>query len=140
MTPSDLVSLARCAHRVRLDRVGDQAERVSASAFLELLWEGGREHEEDIIDGLGIEAAPFDPDPDVRIDATKVLMAEGRPLIYHGLLRSGALVGEPDILQRIERPSNLGSFAYLPVEIKNAGAFENGDPDKPKELYLLQLC
>lgn len=139
-TPTDLVSLSRCAHRVRLDRVGDLTERVSASAFLELLWEGGREHEEDVVDGLGIEEAPFDAEPAVRIAATKALMAEGRPLIYHGLLQSGSLVGEPDILQRIEQPSNLGSFAYLPVEIKNAGAFENGDPEKPKEPYLFQLC
>lgn len=40
MTPSDLVSLSRCAHRVRLDRVGDPAERIPAGAFLQLLWEG----------------------------------------------------------------------------------------------------
>lgn len=140
ITPSDLVSLSRCAHRVRLDRVGDPAERIPAGAFLQLLWEGGREHEADVIDSLGVQTVPFNPDPDIRIEATKALMAEGPQLIYHGLLRSGALVGEPDILQRIDQPSDLGAFAYLPVEIKNAVAFEDDDPDKPKEPDLLQLC
>lgn len=140
ITPSDLVSLSRCAHRVRLDRVGDPAERIPAGAFLQLLWEGGREHEAEIIDALETQAVPFNRDPDARIEATKAVMSEGPPLIYHGLLRSGALVGEPDILQRVEQPSNLGPFAYLPVEIKNAAAFEDNDPDRPKEPDVLQLC
>jgi len=139
MTPTDLVSLSRCAHRIRLDRVGDPAERVPAGAFLQLLWEGGREHEADIVDEMEVESVPVSSDPEARIEATKVAMAEGVPRIYHGLLRSGRLVGEPDILERIDQTSSLGAFAYVPVDIKNAGAFEDGDRDKPKEAYLLQL-
>ncbi len=139
MTPTDLVSLSRCAHRIRLDRVGDPAEQVPAGAFLQLLWEGGREHEADIVGEMDIDAVPVGPDPESRIEATRAAMAEGVPLIYHGLLRSGPMTGEPDILERIDQPSALGAFAYVPVDIKNAGAYEDGDPDRPKESYLLQL-
>ncbi|HQP42819.1 MAG TPA: hypothetical protein PLV66_04045, partial [Thermoanaerobaculales bacterium] len=44
-TRTDLANLARCACRVYLDAAGDPAEKLYASAFLELLWESGPEQE-----------------------------------------------------------------------------------------------
>jgi uncharacterized protein len=66
-------------------------------------------------------------------------MKRGSQLIYHGYLTHGALVGEPDLLERVEEPSNLGEFSYAPVDIKSGSAFE-GRSQNPKTGYVMQLC
>lgn len=138
-TATDLANLVRCAHRVYLDANGDPSEKVPASGFLQLLWENGRAHEETVIAALPITEAPTRCDPSQRASETLQLMRAGTELIYHGLLRSGDLVGEPDLLERVAIPSALGDFSYIPVEIKNAGAFEDDAGERPKESYLAQL-
>lgn len=138
-TATDLANLVRCAHRVYLDANGDPTEKVPASGFLQLLWENGRAHEETVIAALPITEAPTECDPSQRVSETLELMRAGTPLLHHGLLRSGDLVGEPDLLERVAIPSALGDFSYVPVEIKNAGAFEDDAGERPKESYLAQL-
>lgn len=138
-TPSDLANLTRCAHRVYLDAAGNPAEKFPASAFLELLWEGGLLHEERIVAGLGVIDAKVSDDPAERIAETRRLMAAGEPRIYHGYFEKDDLRGEPDLLERVERPSHLGAWAYLPIDIKNAQVWERKKIPTPKEKYLLQL-
>lgn len=138
-TPTDLANLARCAHSVYLDAAGDPADKLPASAFLELLWEGGLVHEERIVAALGAVDAKVSEDRDERIAETKRLMALGERLIYHAFFQKGDLRGEPDLLERVERPSSLGAFAYVPIDIKNATVFEKRKVPTPKEKYLLQL-
>lgn len=138
-SPTDLANLARCAHRVYLDAAGDPAEKLPASSFLELLWESGVLHEERIIGGLGAVDAKTSDDKAVRIAETKRLMAVGTPLIYHAYLQRGDLRGEPDLLERVEHPSALGTFAYIPNDIKNSSVWEKRKDPTPKEKFLLQL-
>lgn len=138
-TPSDLANLARCAHRVYLDATGDPAAKLPTSAFLELLWEGGLFHEERIVAGLGVVNAKVSDDPTERIAETHRLMATGERRIYHGYFEKDDLRGEPDLLERVERPSTLGAWAYLPIDIKNAQVWERKKIPTPKEKYLLQL-
>lgn len=138
-TPSDLANLARCTHRVFLDHTGDPAAKLPTSAFLELLWEGGLLHEEKIVASLGVVDAKVSDDPTARIAETVRLMQAGTPRIYHGYFEAGDLRGEPDLLERVERPSALGAWAYLPIDIKNAQVWERKKIPTPKEKYLLQL-
>ena len=79
-TPTDLANLARCAHRVYLDVAGDPAEKLPASAFLELLWESGRYHDNRVIAALRAVGAKVSDDKAIRIAETRRLMAEGTPL------------------------------------------------------------
>lgn len=136
---TDLVSFARCPHRVHLDATGDPSERVPASAVLQLLWESGNAHEARVIAGMEVVPVDHDRSTAERIATTLDLMRAGTPRIYHGYLASGDLTGEPDILERVDYRSALGPFSYVPVDIKCASAFEHGDPEKPKRHYLMQL-
>lgn len=138
-TPTDLANLARCAHRVYLDVAGDPAEKLAASSFLELLWESGLLHEDRIIACLGAVDAKVSDDKAARIAETRRLMAAGTALIYHGYFEVGDLRGEPDLLEKVEHPSALGAFAYIPVDIKASSVWEKRAIPTPKEKFLLQL-
>lgn len=138
-TPTDLANLDRCAHRVYLDAAGDPAEKLPASAFLELLWESGLLHEDRIVAALGAVDAKISDDKAERIAETRRLMAAGTPLIYHAFFQKGDLRGEPDLLERVEHPSAFGKFAYIPSDIKNSTVWEKRKEPTPKEKFLLQL-
>jgi predicted RecB family nuclease len=139
LTATDIANLARCAQRIYLDAHGDAAAKLPPTTVRQLLWEEGREHEEDVISALDYVTVPYGSAAD-RLVATRALMASGAPLIYHGYLEAMELAGEPDLLQRVEQPSLLGEFAYVPVEIKNGAAFTTPKKAHAKLPYALQLC
>lgn len=138
-TATDLANLDRCVHRVYLDAAGDPTEKLPASAFLELLWENGRLHEDRIVTALGAVDAKISDDKTVRIVETRRLMAEGTPLIYRGYFEKADLRGEPDLLEKVNHSSALGAFAYIPTDIKASSVHGKGKNPKPKEMFLLQL-
>jgi hypothetical protein len=55
-TASMLYDLVSCPHRVSMDLFADPTERDRVSPFVQLLWERGLAHEEEVIRGL---AVPF---------------------------------------------------------------------------------
>ena len=125
-----------------LDVAGDPKEKLPASAFLELLWESGLLYEDKIIASLGAVDAKVSEDKSVRIAETKRLMAAGTPLIYHAYMEAGDLRGEPDLLEKVEKvehPSKLGAFAYIPTDIKASSVYDKKRHPEPKEKFLLQL-
>ena len=139
LTATDIANLARCARRIYLDAHGDPAAKLPPSTVRQLLWDEGREHEEEVIAGLEYATVLHGP-PDERLAATRELMRKGERLIYHGYLEAMGLAGEPDLLQRVEQPSLLGAHAYIPVEIKNGGAYTTPKKSRAKLPYALQLC
>ncbi|MEO8381684.1 MAG: hypothetical protein ABI779_18630, partial [Acidobacteriota bacterium] len=138
LTATDIANLARCAQRIYLDAHGDPAAKLPPTTVRQLLWEEGREHEEDVIAGLEYATVPHGTAGE-RIAATRELMRAGAPLIYHGYLETIGLAGEPDLLQRVAQPSLLGEHAYIPVEIKNGGAYTTQKETRVKLPYALQL-
>lgn len=138
LTATDIANLARCAQRIYLDAHGDPAVKLPPTTVRQLLWEEGREHEEEVIAGLDYATVPHGT-PTERIAATRELMRAGAPLIYHGYLETIGLAGEPDLLQRVAQPSLLGEHAYIPVEIKNGGAYTTPKKSRVKLPYALQL-
>lgn len=139
LTATDIANLARCAQRIYLDAHGDARAKLPPTTVRQLLWEEGREHEEEVIATLDYATVPAGSAAD-RIAATRALMSSGAPLIYHGYLEASGLSGEPDLLQRVEQPSLLGAHAYIPIEIKNGGAFTTPKKTRAKLPYALQLC
>src|SRR5439155_18348798 len=124
LTASDISSMTRCAHRVYMDRFGNPAERVPYPEFLQILWESGRLHEDEVVAGLEV-VSPAGDDFESRCQATLQLMTSGAPLIYHAVLSADGLSGEPDLLRRVKDPSRLGAHSYVPVEIKAGRAWED---------------
>ncbi len=139
-TATDIANYVRCARRSYLDVHGDPAKKLPPSAFLQLLWEGGRVHEDDVIGRWAAVPVPAGTLPE-RAAKTVQLMEKGVPAIYHGLLQTNDLVGEPDLLVRLDGyVSRYGLYAYIPVDVKNGNAFTDAANTKPKPVYAVQLC
>ncbi len=138
LSATQLADLTRCNHRVFLDANGDATERLPASPERQRVWQEGREHEARIVEGLAITriaGATYEE----RIAGTVALMRTGADLIYHALLASGDLVGEPDLLKRVDHTTVLGNFGYVPVDVKNGRATKSTESGTTKPAYAVQL-
>jgi predicted RecB family nuclease len=138
ITASMLYNLIQCPHRLNLDLHEDPSKKDLESKFVELLWEKGTLFESEVIGKLQI---PF---TDLSIFSyeekelrTLEAIKKRTKLIYSGRIRSGNLLGEPDILRFDER------MGYVAGDIKS-GAGEEGDEDeeneRPKKHYAVQLA
>jgi uncharacterized protein len=133
ISATQIYDYVQCPHRVFLDAFGDRALRDEPNAFVQLLWEQGIEHEENIVSSLSITA---DMSQVAKVDReleTLAAMHRREPLIYSGRLTSGDLVGEPDLLQ-------LRGSGYIPGDIKSGSGFEGDESEgRLKKHYAVQL-
>lgn len=138
VTASTLYDLVSCPHRVALDSFEDPTKRDKVSAFVKMLWERGSAHEDSVIENLAGSKPVLDlsaVSEAEREARTLEAMRDGAPLIYQGRLRSGDLLGSPDLLRR-------EGDGYVPIDIKSGRGEEGGDDDTdptPKEHYAVQL-
>src|SRR5512140_2980016 len=106
---SHLYDFAVCEHRIALDFELDRALRTPPDAAMRLLTDHGRRFEERIASELGYpEVRVESGDHDAAAAATLDLMRRGVPGIYQGVLVSGRLLAQPDLLERAEGASALG--------------------------------
>ena len=132
-----LYDLVSCPHRVSMDLFADPVERDRVSPFVQLLWDRGVAHEEEVMDGADL------PYLDLSIYAgaekerhTLEAMDRGEPLIYGGRITSSDLLGNPDLLRR-------EGGGYIAGDIKSGAGEEGGNDDsdgKPKKRYAVQLA
>ena len=59
-------------------------------------------------------------------------MRSGVDYIWQASLRNAEMRGTSDLLERIEEPSSLGSWSYIPIECKLSS--------HPRPIYLVQAC
>jgi predicted RecB family nuclease len=100
ITGSMLYDMIQCEHRPYMDVFANPALRESPDPFVELLWEAGQTHEEDVIASLGlsfVSAASYDLAE--RESQTRAAINAKASLIYGGRISSGDLLGEPDLLR-----------------------------------------
>jgi len=114
----------------------ERINRPPAEVLEVLLREQGVEHERQLLTQLkqsgrslvrlsgGQSAAAYAE----ALDA----MRGGADVIWQASLRTEELRGTADLLQRVERPSRLGSWSYIPIECKLSS--------HPKPIYLVQAC
>lgn len=141
ITASKLYNFIQCEHRIWRDANGPQDEKSKdTNPFVQMLWDKGVAHEENIVQGLGKVLDLKDAgSEEERIQKTIDAMKMGVPLIYQGVLRNGDLLGIPDLLQ------NNGDGTYLPIDIKSGmgveGVDEENDNDgKYKKHYAVQIA
>jgi len=141
ITASKLYNYIQCEHRIWRDVYGPQDEKSKdTNPFVQMLWDKGVAHEEKIVEGLGQVLNLKDAGTEEeKIQKTIEAMKMDVPLIYQGVLRSGDLLGIPDLLQ-----SN-GDGTYLPIDIKSGmgveGVDEENDNDgKYKKHYAVQIA
>lgn len=139
ITAKLLYDYIQCPHKVWRDLYGPQEEKiVEANPFIELLWQKGLQHEEEIIRKIGEYVDVSKGSYEERIFKTISEMKKGSSLIYQGILQYQELLGIPDLLRKVS------NGIYMPIDIKSGagleGMGEEEDEGKPKKHYAVQLC
>ncbi|MCM1985125.1 hypothetical protein [Lyngbya confervoides] len=137
-SPHDLIQFVNSEFACWMDRFSlenlDTAPKKEApDEMLQSLLQLGREHEQNFLQSL------LEQGTDVcRIDhrggfsATQAAMQAGRAWIYQAALEAGDFLGYADFLVRVDEPSNLGEWSYIPLECKLAL--------QPNPDFVLQSC
>ena len=131
---SDLVNHLACRHLTALNLAVARAERAAPKTWdpeLKLLRDRGLAHEEEYIrhlvsvgretttiSGVGLDAE--------TVGATEAAMKAGCDVIVQGALSHGNWGGRPDILSRVETPSQLGGWSYEVTDTKLAQETRGG--------------
>ncbi len=114
----------------------ERTPRPATKALEELLFDAGLEHEKVLIAQLKRNHKRVTElrgkQDEADYDATLEAMRSGADFIWQASLRNGEMRGSADLLERIEQPSALGNWSYIPIECKLSS--------HPKPIYLVQAC
>jgi predicted RecB family nuclease len=114
----------------------ERAPRPQADALDELLFSSGLQHEQVLIERLETAGSTVSKlrgrQDEQDYTATLDAMRSGADYIWQASLRNNEMRGSADLLERIERPSALGAWSYIPIECKLSS--------HPKPIYLVQAC
>ena len=134
LSATDLVGHINCRYLTQLDLKvarGTLSKPAYYDPTLEVLVERGRRHEQAYLDhlaSLGLQVttiAGVGIDP-AALAATLSAMKQGAPVIAQAALQSGQWGGRADVLLRVEKPSNLGTWSYEVVDTKLAQETKGG--------------
>lgn len=125
---TDLVAFLECEHLTSLDLLDldSPLPRAPEDEQVALIQQKGHAHERAYVEQLRARTRHFvdisERRGDIweRIGFTIEAMRAGADIIYQGALTSGDLVGYPDFLRRVERPSPFGAHGYEVVDAKLA--------------------
>ncbi len=131
LTATDIYKTFQCPHWPYYDRFATpeerQAKRTQTEGELKRQ-EDGVAHEAEVVARLfaGQEMEQPLETADLEQDFTRTLelMRRGVPYIYHGTLVDGGWAGRPDILERRDGESSLGSWHYVPKDVKSTQEIE----------------
>jgi predicted RecB family nuclease len=140
LSASDLVGHLYCRYLTSLDLAvanGRLAKPFIWDPVLEVLAERGALHEQDYVDHLKTSGLSVTAIDGVGVDSNAVTqtleaMKTGAQIIVQGALQDGHWSGRTDILRRVEKPSELGSWSYEVVDTKLAR--------ETKGSTILQIC
>ncbi|MEK7545618.1 MAG: TM0106 family RecB-like putative nuclease [Patescibacteria group bacterium] len=111
----------KCPHWVYWDIFGDPKDKGDVPPMLQKLREDGVLHERRCVEKLGpYEEMPSGGEPEELFAATLKAMKRGAALIYQGTLLDGEWSGRPDLLRRVETPSDFGDWSYEAIDIKSS--------------------
>lgn len=141
LTASKLYNYLQCNHRVWRDVYGPQEEKIQeTNPFVQLLWDRGVQHEQEVVGKLGEFVDLGDGDQQTRIANTNQALTDRVALLYQPVIVHGNLLGIPDFLRRLD------DGTYIAVDIKSGRGFEGtdeegtGDGPKLKKHYAVQLA
>jgi len=137
-SPKDLIQFLQSDFATWMERAFlEQPEQFPAPAepdeMMTVLTQLGNEHEQRYLNKLLSNGEQiYQVETRGGFEATAAAMVEGKPWIYQAALRYGDWVGYADLMRRVEVPSQLGDWSYIPVECKLAL--------NPKPYFVIQLC
>jgi predicted RecB family nuclease len=120
LSATDLSNFLSCRHRTALEMAAARGTRRKPKwddPLLDLLFKRGLEHEKAYVeslqaDGRQIVSVAELKDPDAGVGQTLAAMRAGADVIVQAALREGCWYGRPDVMQRVEVPSELGPWSY----------------------------
>jgi predicted RecB family nuclease len=126
--------VAICERRVRHDLHGDPAGRDPVSAFVQLLWEGGRQHEKEVLSTIGDGVVDLRDlrCPDHRFVATVDALESDARIILGARLEVDDRLGLPDIIERIDGE-------WVAGDVKSGCALD-ADGKRPRLEYAVQVA
>jgi uncharacterized protein len=142
---TDLVGHLSCAHLTSLNverlegRVDPPPKRAASTA--DLAAEKGDEHERRHLEilrgehGAGLVEISKDGGPSGLEDAAKATreaMEAGAAVIYQATFLDLPWMGYADFIERVDEPSELGEWSYIPIDTKLARSV--------KPYFVIQLC
>ena len=111
-----------------------EGSKPAVSELDQQLFDDGLRHEQVLLTKLEKEGRSMArlPGKQTQADyaATREAMAEGVEFIHQASLCNEEMRGSADLLKRIDRPSLLGEWSYIPIECKLAS--------KPKTTFLVR--
>ncbi|BCS31390.1 hypothetical protein TBR22_A05910 [Luteitalea sp. TBR-22] len=125
LSASDLSSFVGCRHRTALDlgvALGELAKPTVLSLHAQDLRDRGAEHERGYVASLearGLRVVDLQNEGN-RVGATVEALRQGVDVVVQGELLADGWFGRPDILRRVERPSDLGPWSYEVYDTKLA--------------------
>lgn len=142
---TDLVDHLSCPHLTKLKAgrltgtIDPPPERVAGTAALAA--KKGAEHEVRYLTSFrarfGEELVLIDGDQGPRwleeaSERTREAMAAGAPMIYQASFLDPPWMGHADFIERVDEPSALGGWSYIPIDTKLARSV--------KPYFVVQLC
>ena len=114
----------------------ERAPRPEVKALDDLLFKAGHEHEQMLIARLeaeGMQVARLKGgQSEADYEATRAAMRSGADYIWQASMHNDEMRGSADLLERIDKPSALGDWSYIPIECKLSS--------HSKPIYLVQAC
>jgi predicted RecB family nuclease len=140
LSASDLVGHLNCRYLTSLDLAVANGKLAKPSIWdpvLEVLAQRGALHEQGYVDHLKESGLSITAIDGVGIDSSAVTqtleaMKAGAQIIVQGALQVAHWSGRADVLRRVEKPSQLGSWSYEVVDTKLARETKGGT--------VLQIC
>lgn len=137
ITASMLYNFVQCPHRLYLDLYGDQSRKDPESRFVQMLWERGTLFEQKVIQAIKLPFTDLSGKSGYeRERLTLEAIERGEGLIYAGRIRSGDLLGDPDLLRR-------EGDGWVAGDIKSGAGLEgvnDASEGRIKEHYAVQLA
>jgi uncharacterized protein len=128
LSATDLSNHLGCAHLTAAnlgETLGERQAPPFRAPDLVILQQRGLEHEETYIAHLtatvlGVVNLREAPDDAEAVRETQKAMRAGADVIIQGALEHEGWFGRPDVLRRVEAPSELGAWSYEPYDCKLA--------------------
>ena len=142
ITPTELALFSRSpvigAWWEQLNKINpNRAPKPKADVLDQLLFESGHKHEQLLIKDLknnGKKVKQLSGKMTAEsFEETLNAVHDGKyDFIHQASLQNNELRGSADLLERIDIPSKLGNWSYIPIECKLSS--------HPKPIYLVQAC
>lgn len=128
LSPSDLSNFLSCRHRAGLDLAVAHKQLIrpaSTNPYAAILQKHGEDHEHAYVESLRKQGLKV-VDGSGSLDATLDAMKSGADVIVQARLEGDAFAGYADILRRVEKRSDLGSWSYEAHDTKLARETKGG--------------